>query len=432
MNESFKNLKDIIHAEEIPFMHYGIINKFNYTNVFEVPIKRWDPLSYNPIILNENGKNITLSKNYGHYSYISPIRSSRPFERKNENETKKTDDDDSLLSELIDIFEPMVSGRHYRLNFDQSILPAHTIIISDGNKRIDNPFSDTIKVYPNLESNACSMINKFPAMARVIDSEILPKIQRELNELDKNAKIAFGVCLLTVPRNYHETIEEMTIEELTDFFISCQTAVNFTIEEAIKKHNIEIIPISPFFNVGREVGGSLRRLHMQIYMDMTQDGHGSRVETILKAFEFMKQKQECQLCESKHGDGRRNIIETNEWIAFASGSPIRNYHIRFAPKEHIESISQIKRNQFIDLSKILTIISMVLNDLGVNPSRNILFNSKPVGYNSFFHLFGDILPFEFVGGAEMVDDMRVVRMSPKKFAEDCRSIIEEKKYIDLL
>ncbi|MBD3351504.1 MAG: hypothetical protein GF364_08455 [Candidatus Lokiarchaeota archaeon] len=432
MNKSnHEDLQDIISPDEIPFMHYGIINQYNYTKVTHVPIKRWDPLSYNPIILNESGDNVTLDKQYGHYSYISPIRGKRPKERKN-TKVRKIEDSNELnnFQQLIDIFEPMVKGKHY-ISTDGKIYPAHTLIISEGNNPLDNPFSDQIKIYPNLKGLAFAMINKFPAMVRVIDQAIEPKIKKELYQLDSHARIAEGICFLTVPKYYHETIEDMTTEELREFFKTTQTAIKFCIEESVKK-DIKIIPIAPFFNVGREVGGSLRRVHMQVYMDLTQDGHGSRLESTLKAFDYMNKTGECQLCQSKHGDGRRIILETDDWTVFATNSPIRNRHLRFAPKEHIEHIGQLQEKQFNSLAKILRIIFMVLDDLNVPASRNVIINTKPFGYKSFFHLFGDILPFEFVGGAEMADDMRVVRVSPNKFAKECQSIIKQKKYENIL
>ncbi len=73
---------------------------------------------------------------------------------------------------------------------------------------------------------------------------------------------------------------------------------------------------------------------------------------------------------------------------------------------------------------------MALDDLGVSPDRNIIWNTRPYGYQNDFHIFGDILPHEFIGGAEMAEDMRVARISPWTVAEDLRKIIQE-KYSDL-
>ena len=135
------------------------------------------------------------------------------------------------------------------------------------------------------------------------------------------------------------------------------------------------------------------------------------------------------MCNSSHEEGQRIVIDEEDWIVFASGSPIRNYHLRFAPKKHTENIYDLNAHTLLSLSKILKILFLALNDLGINRNRNIVFNTKPHGYdNSFFHIFGDIYPFEFVGGAEMADDMRVVRVSPKAFARDLRETIKKNGY----
>ncbi|MCP4761822.1 MAG: hypothetical protein GY870_08570, partial [archaeon] len=337
-------LKDFLDPEEIPFMNYGIINKYNFKEIDNVPIKRWDPLSASFIHLYQSTMSnpVIISKKFGQYSYISPVRSNRPFERKKKLEAQENsqynEDDSHNLDILMDLFDPMLKGKHYKIN-EQKYLPAYSIIIADGNKKLDNPFSDRIKIYPNLQGKAVSMINKFPAMVRVIDPDIYPEITRSLLKIDKKSQIARGVCFLTIPRFYHETVEDMTSEELRDLFISMTTSINYIIEESISQKDSSIIPISPFFNVGASVGGSLRRLHCQIYMDLSQDGHGSRMESFLKTFEKMNERKQCQICDSKHGDGSRIIFDTEDWVIFSSGSPIRNYHLRFAPKEHIEDLS---------------------------------------------------------------------------------------------
>jgi UDPglucose--hexose-1-phosphate uridylyltransferase len=438
-----ESIKETLEGTAIPFMHYGIINKYNFADadINAVPIKRWDPLSYNPITLNEFGYQIILTKRYGHYSYISPIRAARPFEQKESptalsanlnTQTAQTVGNNSDTHCPIDLFEPMLEGKNYPKCGDNQEYLAHTIVLADGTTPIDNPFSEVVKTYRGLRENAVCMLNKYPAMARVIDYETFPIIENKLNEMDKNAKVALGVCFLTVPRRFYEKIEDIPADELKDLLISMSTGIKLVIDAASKQKAISIIPISPFFNLGRLVGGSMKRIHSQVYMDLSQDGHGSRLESILKAFENMKKSHTCELCNSNHGEGTRIVIDSDDWIVFASASPIRNYHLRFAPKQHIENIYDISSREFLTLSKILKVLFLALNDLDVNPNRNIVFNTRPYGYDkSFFHVFGDILPYEFVGGAEMSDDMRVVRIAPKTVAGQLREIIQ-KKYGHLL
>lgn len=421
-------IKDKLEPEEIPFMHYGIINKFNYKNIENIPIKRWDPLSQIHTYSRESGKSIILKQNnYGHYSYISPIRASRPFEN-NKNKKLEFEKNSVTMGDApVDIFEPMLKGKHFYVD-ERNVKLAHAIVIADGEKIGEDPFTTNIKINPDLQGNAISMINKFPAMVRVVDPEIYPLIIHSLEKKDLNSTLATGVCFITLPKKFYDTLESIPASELRDVFLSMNVAIKNISSEAFKQRVISKIPISSFFNVGRTVGGSQRRIHLQVYMDLNQDGHGARMDGLLKAFNNMRNKGECRMCNSSHGDGQRIVIDGKDWIVFASGSPIRNYHLRFTPKTHIENLYDISASEFLSLSSILKVLFLALNDLGVNQNRNIVFNTKPHGYDSYFHIFGDILPFEFVGGAEMADDMRVVRISPKAFAKNLRDTIKKNGY----
>ena len=69
---------------------------------------------------------------------------------------------------------------------------------------------------------------------------------------------------------------------------------------------------------------------------------------------------------------------------------------------------------------------IALDKLSIDSNRNILFNSCPYGYDADFHLFGDIIPHEIIGGSEMADDMRVARKLPNDVAAEIRQAISFK------
>lgn len=432
--ENNQKIDDFLSEEKIPFMHYGIINRYNYSqdNLYNVPVKRWDPLAFNYEV---NPKYAIYSYITGHYSYISPVRSARPSDRKADIEPV---DPPELIGRIppinwnsetpIDLFEPMLNGKHYIIN-DSSQM-AYSIILNDGTKQLDSPFSNKPRVYSNLTENAITMINKFPAMARVVDSEIQAKLAESLYQEDPNGKLAFGICTVTIPKKYYTRLQDMTGDDLTDLFLALQTAIRLCIRASIEEKGIHSIPISPFFNIGKLVGGSMRRIHSQVYFDLSQDGHGSRMELMLKTFAKMSEHHKCHLCHSGHGHQNRTILENDYWVIFATGSPVRNYHLRFSPRSHIPHIGQISKIEFQALADLLRIIFKAMDVLGVNPNRNLILNTRPYGYDNDFHFFGDILPHEFIGGAEMADDMRVVRLSPLTVANQFRSVIKEQKMID--
>ncbi|MBN2150543.1 MAG: hypothetical protein JW839_03750 [Candidatus Lokiarchaeota archaeon] len=404
----------VLEIEKIPFMNWGIISRYNFYTFKNVPVKRWDPLSSAAIELHEYGTTVRLPKQFGHYSYLSPVRASRS------NQFKDIPLDSKCTREFIDIFKATVDAREYIASDGQKIGDAHSITICDGTRRLDNPFSLQPRIRPTQEK-AITFINKYPAMCRVVEPDIKDYIEKFL---DDNAKIAMGVNLLSTPREYGEHFEDLPIDTIASLFQSMIEGIKYVKEES-NKHGMHFIPVSPFFNIGSKVGGSVPRLHGQVYIDLVENGHGSRMENMLKAFAEMKRRGACQLCQSKHESGTRAIVVSEHWVLFSSGSPIRNYHLRLAPREHVERIDDLTAPQIRNLCLLLQLTSKALNKLGVERNRNLIINTKPYGYDSYFHIFLDLIPFETIGGAEMADSMRVVRTSPLAVAEDMRNAINE-------
>src|SRR5271157_732537 len=403
----------VLELEKIPFMHFGIISRYNFYNLKNVPLKRWDPLGSQAIELMQSGHTVTLLKKHGQYSYISPIRSERVnqfLQRRNVPQRKDEN--------FIDLFKATIDAKDYLDENGQKIGDAYSITICDGKNRLNNPFS-VEPCIQRTDEKAITFINKFPAMCRVMDPEIKSYIEKNL---DENAKIAMGVNLISTTRDYAENIENISTDALSALFISMIEGIKYVVEES---KDIHFIPVSPFFNIGSQAGGSVPRLHAQVYMDLVDDGHGSRMENILKAFEEMKKKGSCHLCQSKHESGNRVIAVSDYWILFSSGSPLRNFHLRLCPREHIEQVDDLKEYHIADLTKLLQLTSKAMTKLGIEQNRNLIFNTKPYGYESYFHMFLDLIPFETIGGAEMADSMRVVRISPLVVAEDMRNAMME-------
>ncbi len=404
----------ILEIEKIPFMNWGIISRYNFYTFKNVPVKRWDPLSSAAIELHEPGYTIKLLKQFGQYSYISPIRASRT------NQFKDLPLDSKPSGGFVDIFKATLDARDYTGADGQKIGDAYSITVCDGRNRLDNPFSVKPRIRSTSEK-AITFINKYPAMCRVVESDIRAYIEKYL---DENAEIAMGINLITTPREYGEHFEELPVDSLAALFRSMIEGIKYVKDES-NRLGIHLIPVSPFFNIGSKVGGSVPRLHGQVYIDLLEDGHGSRMENMLKAFAEMKKYNACYLCKSKHESGTRAIVVSDHWVLFSSGSPIRNYHLRLAPREHVERFDDLSEPQIMDLCKLLQLTSKALNKLGVERNRNLIINTKPHGYDSYFHVFLDLIPFETIGGAEMADSMRVVRTNPVVVADDMRKAIND-------
>jgi UDPglucose--hexose-1-phosphate uridylyltransferase len=406
------------------FMEWGIITEENFKDIYEVPIKRWDPLSTISITTDEFGLHKKLKRHYGHYSYVSPIRGKRPQGYKEIQDVCK-DPEMTIehLDSFKDVFTAITEGKPIYNTENKQIGDGYSMIITQDEEKVHHPFSETpYKVEPIPKScKALTLINRYPSMARVIEPEILNYIQ---THLPPHLKLATGINLLTISRSFHPSTNFQLIPEdvLAGIFLSMKEAILYCILEAIEKDYYDI-PVNPFFNIGSKVGGSQPRIHSQTYIDLNGDGHGSRLELFLKAFK--ERGDNCHLCETSHGDSDRIIIETQFWTFYTTGSPIRNYHIRFHPNEHIRRFTHLNINQIRDLAKTLRRVFLALDNIGIDCNRNILFNSCPYGYDADFHMFGDIIPHEIIGGAEMADDMRVARKLPHIAALEIRNSLEE-------
>ncbi|MFW9970354.1 MAG: hypothetical protein ACFFDF_09150 [Candidatus Odinarchaeota archaeon] len=410
-------------------MEWGIINKENFKNktTYDVPIKRWDPLSTVKIRSEDFGLRKEKIRYYGHYSYISPIRGTRPQGfRTTEEEKQFYDCSKKAVGRFKDVFSSVIEGKTVYDDWGMPLGNGFTIILAEDERRCDNPFSDKphrIKKVSDA-SKALTLINRFPAMARIVDPEIEENIHKNL---PPHLKLSKGINIVTLAKKFYPSLCFNLIPEeiLASIFLSMKASILYCIEEAINKDYYDIT-VMPFFNLGTKVGGSQPRIHSQVYIDLNMDGHGSRLEGYLEAFKEMGNT--CHLCQTTHGGTDRIILETDFWTFYTTGSPVRNYHIRFHPNEHIRRFAQLKVNQIEDLAICLKMVFQALDDINIDKNRNILFNSCPYGYDADFHLFADIIPHEVIGGAEMADDMRVARKLPHIAAKEIRNSL--KKYLD--
>lgn len=396
MNELSPGEKVYLRLEDVPFMHWGIITKYNFSQdkIRLIPRKKWDPLAAAPITLpDSSGKMIPIGKWKGHFSYISPIRGVRPGEGGKEGKPK-------------DVFKEIIEGRDY------------AIFVTINNEKFDGAFSAEPLMFDIRDARAATIVNRYPSMVRVIDEDLEPQLKAKIE--DKYTKIAHGINLVAFPvSEYYETFSEANVNSLTCLLNSMSNAIKISIEDARKK-GYTLIPVYVFFNIGPLAGGTQPRLHAQVYLDLNQDGHGAFMENVLQAFDTMKEN--CHICSSRHDN--RVVFENNTWIAWATSAPRRNFHVRIAPKRHVEKVTELDEGEMRGLSETLIKISKAMDRAGVARDRYVLIYSNPVGYNSFFHMFIDFVPFESIGGIEILDSVRVARITPEDVAVILRKALE--------
>lgn len=397
--------------KEIPFGHWGIFTEENFNAKVKecmklgcsekeayqavlrmVPIKKWDPLCSSHIRL----QNKNIGKYAGDYALISAIRYERPQGKSNKSKSK-------------DIFEMILEGKEY------------AIILAKDDKSADSPFSVEPKTQKLKKSKAITLINRYPAYSRFIE----PDLERLLkNELENDyTKVSLGINLVTIPTRYFESLTDAHVDELLAMLESKQSAIKKVISEA-KERSIVYVPVDVFFNVGAKAGGSQRRLHSQAYIDLNQDGHDTKIEQYLSSFGYYYQShKECLICSNTLESFL--AYETDGWSLWVKGAPKRRFQITITPKEHIEDMLQLDRALLKELADILIKTFKVLDRFGnVEKDRNIVFVQRPFGYDSFFHMFIDILPFEIVGGKELMGTSRVMKSNPFSIASEVKKAME--------
>ena len=380
-------------------MEWGIIKE--NTNL---PEKRWDPL----LTTLKNGRKI------GFFSYINPARGTRFMEYENKVSPSR---DEAVCRVLC----PIVKG-------EDPAIPVYT------DQEEFDPFSNAFPITRNYEQyDAVTIVNKFPVFGRV---DIRKSQSKDYSS---------GVCLVPFPSQHFERLEDTPQDILAKLLRNTRDAQRYTEMCAQRRGFKQIIPYM-FFNIGKKTGGSLQHIHAQIYLDTTEDTSykslGLRTLTQLQVQErYHTQNMRCLGCDlidktlevylgEKLNLEERIIIDGDFWLASAAYAPTRNGQIRIFPKKHRARLTDLTDEELVELAKILRTINSGLNRIGVERDRTTVFFQKPhsvfrTQMETPFHLFIDILPFNYTGGTELSGDcLKVIEFSPEKLAEVLRDDIK--------
>ena len=185
-------------------MEWGIINKENFVGktTYDVPTKRWDPLSTVAIRTEDFGLRKERRKYYGHFAYLSPIRGARPRGFTSAEEKRRFYDCSKKIAlKHKDVFTSVTEGKAIYDDWGKQLGDGHTIIITEDEKKKDNPFLEMPHESQRVSDNckALTLINRYPSMARIVD----PDIEKLINEkLPSHIKLSKGINLVTISRKF--------------------------------------------------------------------------------------------------------------------------------------------------------------------------------------------------------------------------------------
>lgn len=290
-----------------------------------------------------------------------------------------------------DVFEPILAGDDRNGHaifaaFDQSVdqdlddLQA----LSVGTRNLNG-----------AEIHAVTVVNRFPAYVRLIDTDLMKLLATIGYYRDDKVlrTIPHGLNLVSFPVAYAETLSTMPVFDLYAMFSSTQQAL---------RRGLSIggtsMPYDVFFNIGPLVGGTIPRIHMQTYL-RTKLNPRERTNSQNDATDTMRDF------------GSRDVHMLGEsnrsWHAYMPPVRTGKFDLRLELKTGDQKeFLHLSGKELWDLSEMLIYHSQLLDTCGDINARNI----------EFFPAATVIKPFAATGGHERACEETIFGSTPETFA----------------
>ncbi|MBD3312634.1 hypothetical protein GF352_04240 [archaeon] len=322
-----------------------------------------------------------------------------------------------------EVFAPIINGEKEDL-----------VIAVDDKVLKDKLFSGKVEKHVLTTELAVTVANYHSVGVRCVEQEVFDLMKN--TQLPHNAWFNIMPCLVSavtkyplelstiyaevsddVKKDYFQLIDRTPVSHLSAMLSSMQSSIKAYVAEA-QANGIKEVLVYPFINQGPLAGATQPRLHAQAYIELTQSGHDISYEGLLLSFH----NKPCHLCSSTHGD--RVLYENDYWSIWLTSAPMRDFQLRFAPKNHVERFIDLTKPQVEGLADVLKIGNKVLSRLGVTNHRNIVFRTLHSGYETEFHFFGEVLPYQSGGGFEEAGEIRVAYVNPSEAAIQTREALK--------
>lgn len=141
-------------------------------------------------------------------------------------------------------------------------------------------------------------------------------------------------------------------------------------------------------NSGTTAGASLSHPHSQIFgMPFVPPRVVSELAMLRR---YRKEKGTCALCdEARRADGKRKIVETENFVAVAPAASRWQYESMIIPKRHAGRLSEL---DLTEMAGILKSVVSAYDSLLKGPDYNYYIHSAPRGDRRTMHLHLDIFP----------------------------------------
>ena len=155
-----------------------------------------------------------------------------------------------------------------------------------------------------------------------------------------------------------------------DHWIAIMEAYINRTNELSKDKKIKYILI--FKNKGGKAGASLRHAHSQIFAAGFTPPH--IIDKLTKAQEYRIENGNCYYCDllKKEEKGSRHILADEHVVTFTPYASIYQYEAWIVPRNHLDNITVLNRDEIASMAKMMKHIVMKLN-------------KEKIPYNMFLH-----------------------------------------------
>ncbi len=276
---------------------------------------------------------------------ISPERTKRPFEFK--DRTLEASNQRSSSKEC-----PFCPGN------EEMTPPAELVLVTKENSLLKLADSETDRV---KDWSVRYFPNKYPAVSP--DSEV------KYSDIPLQGEPAFGYHHVMVATPRHEDkFSSLPMEQWISILATLQDRIRWLYSKKTVGY------VSVFVNNGADAGASFSHPHLQT---VTLTKLPPAIEEEAEAMHSsMTELGMCPMCKvvSIESTGPRQILSTENFIAFAPWAPTHAYEFWIFPKRHESSFLKVSQKEIQDLATMLRSTLGALDTVLNDPAFNIAFH----------------------------------------------------------
>lgn len=284
------------------------------------------------------------------------------------------------------------------------------VVFPDNIKTKQNNLSDECAYCPGnehlTEPSLVSLVIKEGMLQRLSDSEgnliknwevrvfnskqpvLVPNYSALYTEQPLYSEPAYGYHqILVATPTHHDDFSQISVEQWANVLLVLQDRIRYLYTQK------RVTYVSAFINSGIGSGTEINHAHINI---VTFSEVPPLIEsTALLSHKFVNENGTCPSCVaiSTESDGPRQVLTTDNFIAFCPWASLYAYQFSIYPKKHSTTLTKISQKEISDLAMILRATLGGMTHILDNPSFNLIFQLSPEKKNSRqFHWHIEIYP----------------------------------------